>query len=71
MKPAWSVCLVVLVLVAMFTPRSAYAANAVVGNGSPASCTEVAFDAALAVATRRRRDDVQLRLGHEDHRLHH
>ncbi len=51
MKRAWTVCLVVLVLVAMFTPRSVYAANAVVGNGSPASCTEVAFDAALTTAS--------------------
>jgi len=35
----------------MFAPRSVYAANAVVGNGSPASCTEAAFDAALATAS--------------------
>jgi predicted outer membrane repeat protein len=51
MKRAWTVCWVVLVLAAIFTPRSANAANAVVGNGSPASCTEAAFDAALATAS--------------------
>jgi predicted outer membrane repeat protein len=32
-------------------PRAVYAGNAVVGNGSPASCTEAAFDAALATAS--------------------
>ncbi len=31
--------------------QNASAANAVVGNGSPASCTEAAFDAALATAS--------------------
>lgn len=51
MKRARIVCWMVLVLAAVFTPRSIYAANAVVGNGSPASCTEAAFDAALATAS--------------------
>ena len=40
---------VVFTLLALaFGPRPAHAGNAVVGNGTPASCTEAAFDTALA-----------------------
>jgi predicted outer membrane repeat protein len=42
---------VVLCLAFSLAPRAVYAGNAVVGNGSPASCTEAAFDAALATAS--------------------
>ncbi len=42
--------LVVALLLPVFQP-SARAADAVVGTGSPASCTEAAFEAALAVAS--------------------
>ena len=43
---------VVFVLLALaFGPRPAHAGNAVVGNGTPASCTEAALQAALGAAT--------------------
>ena len=43
---------VVFILVALaFGPRPAHAGNAVVGNGTPASCTEAALQAALGAAT--------------------
>ena len=43
---------VVFALVALaFGPRPAHAGNAVVGNGTPASCTEAALQAALGAAT--------------------
>jgi len=38
-----------LMLSLLWTVLPTHAANAVVGNGTPASCTEAAFDAALAV----------------------
>lgn len=43
--------LIVLCLAFALAPRAVHAANAVVGNGTPASCTEAAFDAALATAS--------------------
>lgn len=42
--------ILMLSLLAMYGIRSGYAADAVVGDGTPASCTEAAFDAALATA---------------------
>jgi predicted outer membrane repeat protein len=45
----WMLLLATAFLVA--SAQNASAANAVVGNGSPASCTEAAFDAALATAS--------------------
>ena len=35
----------------LLLPHRAHAADAVVGNGNPASCTEAAFDAALTTAS--------------------
>ena len=43
--------LVLTLLAAMLNTSPVYAANAVVGNGTAASCTEAAFDSALAIAT--------------------
>jgi predicted outer membrane repeat protein len=43
-----SSCLFLLMLV--FGARSVYAANTIVGNGNPSSCTEAAFISALATA---------------------
>jgi predicted outer membrane repeat protein len=40
----------VLLVAVMLHVRPAYAADAVVGNGAPASCSEAAFDGALAMA---------------------
>jgi hypothetical protein len=40
--------LVFALLILAFGPRPAHAGNAVVGNGTPESCTEAAFDSALA-----------------------
>ena len=55
---------VVFALVTLtFGPRPAHAGNAVVGNGTPASCTEAAFDTALAsiqADSYRRGDELQL-----------
>ena len=45
----WMLLLAAAFLVA--SAQNASAANAVVGNGSPASCTEAAFDAALTTAS--------------------
>lgn len=42
---------VLLLLACLASVRPAQAANAVVGNGSPASCTETAFDNALVTAS--------------------
>lgn len=43
--------LILTLLVTMLNTSPVYAANAVVGNGTAASCTEAAFDNALAIAT--------------------
>ena len=48
MKPTILLTLLAVLLFAL--PSPAGAANAVVGTGTPASCTEAAFDAALAAA---------------------
>ncbi|HSN75113.1 MAG TPA: hypothetical protein VL334_08490, partial [Anaerolineae bacterium] len=45
----WMLLLAAALLAA--SAQNASAANAVVGNGSPASCTEAAFNAALATAS--------------------
>lgn len=47
MKPTMLIALLAVLVLAL--PSPAHAANAVVGTGTPASCTEAAFDAALAV----------------------
>ena len=51
MKQVVGWLLVVGCLVFALAPRAVYAGNAVVGNGSPASCTDAAFDAALTTAS--------------------
>ncbi|MFZ2486659.1 MAG: choice-of-anchor Q domain-containing protein [Anaerolineae bacterium] len=51
MKQVIGWLLIVGCLVVALTPRAVYAANAVVGNGTAASCTEAAFDSALATAS--------------------
>ncbi len=51
MKQVVGWLLVVLCLVFALAPRAVYAGNAVVGNGTAASCTEAAFDSALATAS--------------------
>lgn len=51
MKQVTGWLLVVGCLIVALAPRAVYAGNAVVGNGTAASCTEAAFDSALATAS--------------------
>ncbi len=51
MKQVAGWLLVIGCLVGALAPRAVHAANAVVGNGTAASCTEAAFDSALATAS--------------------
>ncbi len=47
-----------LVGLAVFVPAALSATSAVVGTGTPASCTEAAFDAGVTARQQRRRDAV-------------
>ena len=42
---------IMILMAALLFARTSYAADAVVGTGTPASCTEAAFDAALLAAS--------------------